>query len=186
MFCVNNHSVTKHKGYFFMKKIRITFFCCCIILVAGLLFGCSTPKSEYLRIHIRANSNQQNDQNVKYQIKDLVVNYLSERVQNCASKEQAISVIKQNESAVKALIDGFLHKNGFNYKCEITILNEQFPTRVYNDVTLQAGYYDALIINLGSGKGDNWWCVVYPPLCFFGEEDVEYRSIIFEFLNGLS
>ena len=64
---------------------------------------------------------------------------------------------------------------------------EEFPTRVYEGVTLEAGVYDALIVELGTGKGDNWWCVIYPPLCFSGEatgNNVQYRSRIWEIIRN--
>lgn len=168
-----------------MEKLRITFLCCCIIVFAGMFFGCNMPKNEYLRIHIRANSNEQSDQNIKYEIRDLVVEYLTPIVKNCVSKSQAIQVLNKNKSTVKALIDGFLTKKGYKYCCKLSIREENFPTRIYEGVTLEAGYYDALIIELGEGVGDNWWCVVYPPLCFIGSEDIEYRSKIIDFINGL-
>ena len=168
-----------------MKKTGITFFCCCILFLAIMLFGCDIPKSEYLRIHIRANSNEYCDQKIKYEIRDLVVQSLTPQIKNCTSKSAAINILNNNKSAIKALIDGFLAKNGFNYSCNISICEENFPTRVYEGVTLEAGYYDALIIELGSASGDNWWCVVYPPLCFFGNDDVEYRSIIADWIKSL-
>ena len=138
-----------------------------------------------MRIHIRANSNEICDQEVKYEIRDEVVKYLTPVVSKCLSKEQAILKIQREQSAIKALIDHYLLKNGYDYGCKVSVKNENFPTRVYNGVTLEAGYYDALIIELGSGIGDNWWCVVYPPLCFMGNEDVNYRSKIFDLINGL-
>ena len=168
-----------------MQKIRITFICCCIILVATCLFGCSGYQQEYLRIHVRANSNAACDQEIKYLIKDEVVEYLTPIVQNCKSKQDAINKIKEHQSSVNALIEGVLKKNGFNYGCKVSIREENFPTRVYEGVTLSAGYYDALIIELGSGKGDNWWCVVYPPLCFSGRDDITYRSMILDLINGV-
>ena len=168
-----------------MRKTSITFFCCCILLFATLCFGCSMPKSEYLRIHIRANSNDNCDQVIKYEIRDLIVKNLTPKLKNCTSKTQAINVLNNNESAVKELIDSFLKEKGFNYSCKLSIREENFPTRVYEGLTLEAGYYDALIIELGNGAGDNWWCVVYPPLCFRGSEDIEYRSKIIDLINGL-
>ncbi|MDE7301218.1 MAG: stage II sporulation protein R, partial [Clostridia bacterium] len=64
------------------------------------------------------------------------------------------------------------------------IREEKFPTRVYGDLTLDEGVYDALIVELGTGTGDNWWCVIYPPLCFTAaNSDVEYRSIIYDIIN---
>lgn len=170
-----------------MKKFRITFICCCIILLVAAS-GCggrTMEKQEYLRIHVRANSNLEIDQSVKYEVRDEVVNYLTPIVENVNSKQEAIELILKNESAVKRLIDEFLIKKGFNYRSRVEIRNEKFPTRVYEDLTLEAGYYDALIIELGEGKGDNWWCVVYPPLCFTGGENVKYRSKIYELINGL-
>lgn len=168
-----------------MKKIRITFICCCIIIVA-LIQGCAVSVSprEYLRIHVRANSNLECDQRIKYAVRDEVLSFLTPLVENLNSKQEAIEVLEKNKSAVKRLIDGFLVKNGYGYGSKIEVRNEKFPTRVYEGVTLQAGYYDALIIELGSGEGDNWWCVVYPPLCFTSGENVKYRSKIYDVING--
>ena len=75
-------------------------------------------------------------------------------------------------------------ENGKKYRAKVELKQEAFPTRVYNDVVLESGVYDALIITLGEGLGDNWWCVVYPPLCFSSEK-VEYRSVIVEFFKKI-
>ena len=166
-----------------MKFRCITFLCCCIILLVSITSGCM-GQTEYLRIHVRANSNSQSDQQVKYLVRDEVVKYLSPLVVSCVSKQQAIAVVKHNESAINGLIDALLAKNGFNYTSRVKVIEEFFPTRVYESVTLESGYYDAVIIELGSAKGENWWCVVYPPLCFLGEESVKYRSKIFDIING--
>lgn len=136
-------------------------------------------------MHIRANSNLEIDQKIKYEVKDVVVTFLTPIIKNAISKEDAMQKVAQSESVVKALIDQLLAQKGYNYVSKITIKNEQFPTRVYNGLTLDAGYYDAVIIELGEGKGDNWWCVVYPPLCFSGKEDINYRSKIFDIINNL-
>ena len=170
-----------------MRKIRITFICCCIILFATCFFGCYSTLSsaECLRIHIRANSNDESDQKIKYEIRDLVVEYLTPKIKNSATKEEAINAIIQSQSAVNQLIDGYLIEKGYNYTATLRVANEYFPTRVYDGIALDAGYYDAVIIELGKGCGDNWWCVVYPPLCFSGKDDISYKSKIFEFINGL-
>ncbi len=174
-----------------MKKFRITFICCCIIVLALQAFGCSLNSGggqsrEYLRIHVRANSNSQEDQAVKYEVRDLIVEYFAKRLCNVKSKEQALAVIKSCESAVNGLIGELLQKRGFNYGAKISVKNENFPTRVYGDgeLVLEAGYYDAVIVELGKAQGENWWCVVYPPLCFTGSENVTYRSIIYDLING--
>ena len=77
-----------------------------------------------------------------------------------------------------------LIKQGFDYGAKANVKTENFPTRIYGQLQLQAGYYDALIVNLGSGEGDNWWCVVYPPLCFTGEgQSYVYKSKIKEIID---
>ena len=167
-----------------MKNRGITFFCCCIIFLVSMLSGC-VEKSDYLRIHIRANSNCKQDQQIKYVVRDEVVNFLTPLIKDCESKQQAISVIQNNQSAVNALIEGVLIKNGFNYGCKISICRQEFPTRVYENLTLEAGVYDAVIIELGEGIGENWWCVVYPSFCFSSNDNVDYRSKFLDILNGL-
>ena len=87
---------------------------------------------------------------------------------------------------IERVADKVLAKNGFNYTSHAEWRKEEFPTRVYDGVTLEAGVYDALIVELGTGKGDNWWCVVYPPLCFSGAagSNVQYRSRILEIIRN--
>ena len=164
-----------------MKKVCITFVG---ILIIILLIACfnQEEKQEYLRIHIRANSNSEIDQSIKYQIKDLVVSYFTPKIKDLKSKNQAQAFFENEKTSVNRLIDAFLKENGFNYKSNMVIRNEYFPTRVYDDLTLDEGYYDAIIIELGKAEGDNWWCVVYPPLCF-SDDKVRYRSIIEDFLR---
>lgn len=185
-----------------MKKLRITFICCCIILLAFQAAACQTGgqsvaknaarnglqsgAQEYLRIHVRANSNSEKDQAVKYEIRDLIVNCLAKAVSSASSKSEAIAAVKKCESAVNGLIEAHLKSKGFNYGSKILIKNESFPTRVYGDgeLVLEAGYYDAVIVELGKAEGENWWCVVYPPLCFTKGENVTYRSKIYELIKG--
>ncbi|MBQ6884065.1 MAG: stage II sporulation protein R [Clostridia bacterium] len=167
-----------------MKKLCISFLLGIIILLMALLASCSACKTEYLRIHVRANSNRACDQEIKYQIKDIVVEHLTPYVKKATSKAQAMAAINEQIPAVNRLIDGFLAKNGYKYSAKVELKQEFFPTRVYDDLTLNSGVYDALIITLGEGVGDNWWCVVYPPLCFSGEK-VEYRSVVLEFFKRI-
>ena len=168
-----------------MKKACISFICLAIIILPMVAFyfkGEAEPKKEYLRIHIRANSNLEADQSIKYEIKDLVVAYFTPLVKSIKTKAQAKAVFEKEKSNVNGLIDGFLRSKGFEYTANTVIDNEYFPTRMYEDLTLDAGYYDAVVIRLGKAEGDNWWCVVYPPLCFTGE-GVTYKSIVYEYLR---
>ena len=163
-----------------MKKI----FSLILILVCGfLLMGCDTSNSSYLRVHIRANSNSDADQNVKYLVKDVVVEYLTPKLLDCDSKSLVLEVINSNMDNVENLINSTLLSEGFDYGCSIEINEEFFPTRSYGNLTLEADYYDAFIVRLGSGEGDNWWCVMYPNLCFNEIENVVYKSKIKEIIN---
>ncbi len=174
-----------------MKKRRSRL--CCIssafIVIILLTIACGTgcepsvKTEEYLRIHVRANSNDEEDQRVKYLVRDAVVSYLTPYAAECRTKEEAIKTIGSKANTLRAVADAVLRRNGFSYSSSVTVRNEKFPTRTYEGTTLPSGYYDALIIGLGEAKGDNWWCVVYPPLCFLSDSPVEYRSKIAEIIE---
>ena len=168
-----------------MKKVCISFCVLSIIVLVAIGFlNFPTPKVEYLRIHVRADSNEQADQNVKYLVKDEIVRFLTPVLSECDTKLKAESVLNKNLKNIESVANDVLIKNGFSYTSSANLSEEEFPTRVYNGVTLSSGYYDALIINLGSGQGDNWWCVVYPPLCFVGEGvGYQYKSKLLAIIN---
>lgn len=172
-----------------MKK---TFISIIIIIVGWItlsgIVGLKTPNSEFLRIHIRANSNSEVDQNIKYLIKDAVVDAMIPLLSDCTSKKEAESVLSKNLFLVDKVSNDILSKKGFSYEAKARLANEEFPTRVYDDFVLEKGFYDALIIDLGEGQGDNWWCVVYPPLCFLKTnptgEGVVYKSKLIEIIKS--
>lgn len=171
-----------------MKKIIIALILIvAVIATAAYVGGKSTEKTseyDYLRIHVRANSNEQCDQDVKYKVKDEVVKFITPYCTECTDKQAAIEVISSLLPELEKVCDETLKKYGYTYTSRASVRAEDFPTRVYGDVTLDAGVYDALIIELGTGKGDNWWCVIYPPLCFTAaSEDVEYRSVIYDIIR---
>ncbi len=168
-----------------MKKICITLLLIFIIsLTVAVSFNKSTLSAEYLRIHIRANSNSQVDQSVKYEIKDKLVNYLTPYIANCNSKEDAINLLNEKRLTLISITDKVLESKGLDYSSNVVVRNEKFPTRVYGEFTLEEGFYDAVIVELGKAKGDNWWCVVYPPLCFTVNDcGVKYKSKILEIIK---
>jgi hypothetical protein len=95
-------------------------------------------------------------------------------------------VFNENLTNIEKVANSVLAKNGFNYTAKARILEEEFPERKYQDLTLEEGIYKALIIELGSGTGNNWWCVVYPPLCFTGEGvNYVYKSKIYEIIKEI-
>lgn len=174
------------------KTIRILLLGLCV-MTTFCLCGCSLSVSEsendqYLRIHIRANSNSDVDQEVKYQIRDKVVDYLTPYIANCSTKEEMERVISNNLLGINAVCDAVLREKGFDYVANSKVCNEYFPTRTYGELTLEQGYYDALIVELGEAQGNNWWCVVYPPLCFVNAKEIDgknfrYKSKIVELIK---
>lgn len=162
-----------------------------IALVVILLFcpiGTSSESVQYLRIHIRANSNQECDQAVKYKVKDAVIEALIPLVSEIESFDEAKEKISQNFDLIERTADNVLLENGFAYKSRAKIDNEYFPTRTYEEITLEEGYYDALILELGSGEGNNWWCIVFPAFCFTQtkkSDNIVYISRIWEIIKSV-
>ena len=175
-----------------MRKYCIIFFLSFIIIgmaLAGLSSKSRITKqpSEYFRIHIRANSNESSDQEVKYVVRDVIVAYLTPIVAECKDKQEAEGKILQRLSEISFVATTALKEKGYYYTARATIQRENFPTRTYDGVTLPSGVYDALIVELGKGEGQNWWCVIYPPLCFSGGSltagNIVYKSKIAEIIR---
>ncbi len=174
-----------------MKKLCIIFLTSIIISLTALGFsgvfsGKQTANTaEYLRIHIRANSNEREEQAVKYLVRDELVAYLTPLVAEYETKAEAVAGVKSRLRSLEAIAGSVLQRNGFAYGARASVKTEAFPTRIYGEYTLPAGEYTSLIVELGSGKGDNWWCVVYPPLCFAGGQgNIVYKSKIAEIIQN--
>ena len=172
-----------------MKKFIAAGFILIALIAAVIYIGGTfnepvRAEADYLRIHVRANSNDRIDQSVKYIVKDEVVKFITPYAAECVDKQTAIKIIESIIPEIEEVCDKTLKENGFGYTSRAEVRAEEFPTRVYGELTLEAGLYDALIIELGTGTGDNWWCVIYPPLCFTsGTQNVEYRSAIYEIIK---
>lgn len=142
-------------------------------------------EDEYLRIHIRADSNESCAQTVKYKVRDRIVAYLTPLVAQYESKEKAWFGLEKKTGEIALAATQVLREEGFSYSASAKLTKETFPTRVYDGYTLPAGEYSALIIELGRGEGDNWWCVVYPPLCFAATDtNIVYKSKILEIIEA--
>lgn len=153
------------------------------------IFGCTNSKvnESIVRIHIRANSNDEGDQNIKLKVRDRVVKYITPLIADCNDADDVKKILSENLNNITSVADEVLLGENYYYTSYAKITNEYFPTRNYSGITYSSGYYDALIINLGSGTGNNWWCVAYPPLCFVGEDNgsgnIMYRSKLIELIN---
>lgn len=118
------------------------------------------------RLHVLANSNSSEDQALKYKVRDSLLSYMNKICKNCTSKEEAIKLVEQNKDNFSQIASDVIYNEGYSYSVNINIGNFEFPTKDYGDISLPAGFYDALRVEIGEAKGRNWWCVMFPPLCF--------------------
>lgn len=118
------------------------------------------------RLHVIANSDSAEDQNLKYIVRDKVLEYINSISGNENSKEDVINLAKANINEIQKIAENTINENGYNYSVKLNIGNFAFPTKTYGDISFPAGFYDALKIEIGEAKGQNWWCVMFPPLCF--------------------
>lgn len=119
-----------------------------------------------IRLHIIANSDSPDDQTLKRDVRDAVLSYVQSEIKSSKDIEQTISIIKSKLNGITAVAKETILNHGRNYSTRTTLGNYPFPTKAYGDITLPAGSYQALRIVIGKGEGANWWCVLFPPLCF--------------------
>ena len=139
-------------------------------LFINIVSYCNTVSTNlsdsFFRLHIIANSNSDVDQKLKLKIRDKINEHLNMTIPNMISKEETIIYCKNNLSLLTEIANQVIKNEGFNYKAKLDIGNYYFPTKHYQNISLPAGYYDALKINIGNAEGENWWCSLFPPLCF--------------------
>lgn len=119
-----------------------------------------------LRLHILADSDQKADQEVKLEIRSLILDYLKGCLNTDAGKEETLACLREHRQDIEAMADRHLNQRGMDYHASLRFVNDYFPTRVYSGYVFPCGYYDAARITLGRGDGHNWWCVLYPQFCF--------------------
>ena len=119
-----------------------------------------------LRFHVIANSDNVNDQNVKLKVRDGVLDYLEPLFSECDDKEDCKDVISQNVEGIKSAAEEILRSEGFDENVNISVGTRYFPVKKYGDYTFPQGEYEALCVEIGKAEGKNWWCVLYPRLCF--------------------
>ena len=126
----------------------------------------SDIENSVFRLHVIANSDTKEDQDLKYKVRDNLIEYMNSLCKDVTSKEEAIKISKLHEEDFLNIANNTIKENGYSYPVTIEFGNFSFPTKDYGDISLPAGYYDALRVKIGEAKGQNWWCVMFPPLCF--------------------
>ena len=170
----------------FMKKY--IYFILPMILTVLILNGCKTInnnandysleltelnyddiKDKLIRFHVIANSDTDEDQNLKLKVRDKVVEALSEKLSNVNSLEEAENVLEENIDYVNEIAKEVIKENNYTYEVNTMLSYENFPDKVYGDCVFPQGNYEAFRVIIGEGKGQNWWCVMFPSLCFVDE-----------------
>lgn len=153
----------------FKKIILLTFLLFAYVFLSAQSYATAISNNlstAVFRLHVLANSNSEEDQNLKLKVRDSLLNYMNGLCLNCSTKQEAISIANEHKDDFQKIAEQTIKENGYDYTAKINIDNFYFPTKNYGDISLPAGYYDALRVEIGEAKGKNWWCVMFPSLCF--------------------
>lgn len=124
---------------------------------------------EVFRLHVIANSDTEKDQELKLKVKTRIVEYLKEILGEDAGLEETKEAVLTHLTEIEQEAENFIEEQGFDYPVEAVVEKTYFPEKTYGDCTFPAGEYEALKVKIGSAKGQNWWCVLYPSLCFLDD-----------------
>ncbi|MCC8016468.1 MAG: stage II sporulation protein R [Clostridiales bacterium] len=133
---------------------------------------------EVFRLHILANSDSQEDQNLKLKVRDAVLNESNAMFKNCSSLEEMINLCESKIDFFKETAESCLRKNGCDYSVNAYVDREYFNTREYDEITLPSGMYNALKIEIGKAEGHNWWCVMFPAICLPSVSESELNNVL--------
>lgn len=159
----------KEKGYWIMAvAIGVSF---------SLLFGAHWTKgysemvqngiaAKVVRFHVLANSDSEEDQKLKLAVRDRVLQEYGDLLQESESKEETLRSLERMQQEICATAQAEVLAQGYDYPVRISLVREEFPFKKYDELIFPAGIYDALRIEIGEAKGQNWWCVLYPQMCF--------------------
>lgn len=177
-----------------VKKIK--YICILSVLLFSFVFVCissyansisSDLAENFFRLHILANSDSEEDQALKLKVRDNIISYMNTLTYDNLSKKEAIALTESHLADFEEIAKSTIKQEGYNYPVTLTIDNFYFPTKVYGNISLPAGYYDGLKIEIGNAQGQNWWCSLFPPLCFVdissGVIDEETEDELKENLN---
>lgn len=160
------------------NKLKI-FECALLIGVAAFFLSGvwslqtqQTLSDKVLRLHVLANSDTQEDQALKLQVRDRILERATELLEQSEDRQEAKALLTENLPALEALAADEINAAGYTYSVKTQLAETAFPTKEYDGFTLPAGDYLALRVVIGEGAGQNWWCVVFPPLCTAASSDV--------------
>lgn len=153
-----------------LKKLIIIILLFTLFVIVSAWSYASTMSNNIadnvFRLHVIANSDSEEDQNLKYIVRNNLLEYMNILTKDITSKDAAIQIAYNHQQEFYDIAKNTIESNGYNYDVKVEVNNSFFPTKNYGDISLPAGYYDALKVEIGNSTGQNWWCVMFPPLCF--------------------
>lgn len=173
------------KGAFQMKYKRLMLLLCTfIIFTIYIVHPYIIEKNrtidgfnkDIIRFHVRANSDTGEDQALKLEVRDEILDVMGEKFRNTKSLEESREIIMANMDEMKSIAEDVVDRWGKDYSIDVSLGQDYFPIRKYGNMVFPQGEYETLMIEIGEGKGQNWWCVMFPPLCFI---DITH-SVAFE------
>lgn len=159
-------------------KIFLSVVAIAIVLYIAFSFtyfgaACESVRSDVVRLHILANSDSKSDQEVKLLVRDALLKENTKLLSDDVTTDNAEEYFSENKAVLLKVAKETLEKNNFDYDVSISLGEEYFETRKYGELVFPAGEYTSLKVVLGEGKGHNWWCVMFPPLCVPSAAEVE-------------
>lgn len=168
-----------------MKKIKIRITILSLLLISILsisgiyIYGEMNSvekvsqgyKDKLIRFHVLANSDSEEDQDLKLKVRDGIIQYLQPMLKESNSLKESEEIILKESDNIKAIGENIIRENGYNYGVDVKLEYTNFPAKQYSNIVLPAGEYKALRILIGEAEGKNWWCVMFPPLCFVDESN---------------
>ncbi|MCT4607124.1 MAG: stage II sporulation protein R [Marinisporobacter sp.] len=157
----------KKKKSFMIGMILITFITAIVYGFTGDVYkNQKSYKEQLIRFHVLANSDSPEDQALKLKVRDRIISEMNPKFDQSKSLDETREIIKKNLKSIEKIAMEEIKKNNYQYFVKATLGDFDFPTKNYGCITMPAGNYEALRVVIGKGEGANWWCVLFPPLCF--------------------
>jgi len=170
---VNKNEAGETKATMIANLIAV--FCMCVLIISAVIAffpvnGEEKIFSDMIRLHVLANSDSREDQDLKLKVRDYILNDIAELTQDSADSREAAEKIQRGLGDIEMSVREFLRRQGYNFEVDAVFSRERYPRRIYTDANADyifpAGEYNSLRIKIGAASGENWWCVLFPPLCF--------------------
>lgn len=165
-----------------MKEFKLSFFISFALVTALSVFSLAAEArnitENVFRLHVRAADNSAVAQKIKVDVRDALLECASEITAKCENSTQTKNAISDSIETIEKAANDVLEKNNCGYTAKAYIAKERFPTKTYENISLPAGKYEALVVELGDAKGENWWCMLYPRLCSGKADDGQITDAV--------